>query len=385
MKQRTFVVLLAMLLTAVHFAAAQETAPRTSAPDGSQYTLAQYIGGYTRPLFLTHAGDGSNRLFVVEQGGHIYILEGGQQLPTPFLDVSALVSTSANERGLLGLAFHPDYATNGTFFINYTDLNGDTNVVRYRVSSDPNVADPNSAQVILHIAQPYENHNGGDIAFGADGYLYIGMGDGGSAGDPERNGQNPASLLGKILRLDVNAPQPYGIPADNPVATNPDLAPEIWALGIRNPWRFSFDRLTGDLYIGDVGQNQWEEVNFQAAGTEGGVNYGWNIMEATHRYSGEPVIKGLTDPITEYSHAEGCSITGGYVYRGAALPDLQGVYFFGDYCTGTIWSTYRDGSGAWQTNRFLESGQIISSFGEDESGELYVVNHGGNIWKLIAR
>ncbi len=384
MKQRTFVILLAMLLTVVRFAAAQDQAPRSASPDGSQYTLAQYIGGYTRPLFITHAGDGTNRMFVVEQGGRIYVLEGGQQQATPFLDVSALVSTSANERGLLGLAFHPDYASNGIFFVNYTDRAGDTSVARYHISADPNAADPNSAQIILHIDQPYENHNGGDIAFGPDGYLYVGMGDGGSAGDPERNGQNPASLLGKILRLDVNVPQPYGIPADNPSATNPDIAPEVWALGIRNPWRFSFDRLTGDLYIGDVGQNQWEEVDFQAAGTDGGINFGWNIMEGSHRYSGEPVIEGLTDPIAEYSHAEGCAITGGYVYRGAALPELQGVYFFGDYCTGTIWATYRDDNGEWQTNRFLESGQIISSFGEDESGELYVVNHGGNIWKLVA-
>ncbi len=368
-------------------AAAQDTTPAVPVwpPNGSRYTLVQIAGDFERPLFVTGANDGLDRLFIVEQGGRVWIMQDGVVLSSPFLDVSALVSRNANERGLLGLAFHPNYAENGQFFINYTDVNGDTAVLRYRVSADnPNLADPNSAEYVIRVGQPYPNHNGGDIAFGPDGYLYIGMGDGGSAGDPQRHAQNPQSLLGKMLRLDVHGGTPYAIPTDNPYVNDPRFLPEIWAIGLRNPWRFSFDRLTGDLYIADVGQNQWEEVNFQPADNSGGENYGWNIMEGTHRYSGEPVIEGLTAPFTEYNHSQGCSVTGGYVYRGSALPDLQGIYLFADYCSGLIWASARDASGTWQTTLFKESGLVISSFGQDDSGELYVVHHGGGVWKLVA-
>lgn len=376
---------LLVMLIGVTVAAGQDVAVPSAPPDGTAYELVEVVSGFVRPVFLTHAGDGSGRSFIVEQNGKIFVMQDGNVLGTPFLDASALVSRDANERGLLGLAFHPNYAENGFFYLNYTDRAGNTVVTRYTISADdPNVADPDSAQTILGINQPYANHNGGDIAFGPDGYLYIGMGDGGSAGDPQGHAQNPSSLLGKMLRIDVDGGEPYAIPEDNPFVADSSYAPEIWALGVRNPWRFSFDALTGDLYIADVGQNQWEEVNFQPAGL-GGINYGWNIMEGMHRYSGEPVPEGLTPPFAEYSHAEGCSITGGYVYRGEELPDLQGVYFFADYCSGVIWSSYRDASGIWQTNPFMESGLTVSSFGVDEAGELYVINHTGTVTKLAAK
>lgn len=354
-------------------------------PSGSEYELVEVASGFTRPIFLTNAGDGSGRSFIVEQNGVIFVLQDGAVLDTPFIDLSELVSRDANERGLLGLAFHPQYEENGFFYVNYTDRAGDTVVARYTVSADDaNVADPASAVTILAVGQPYANHNGGDIAFGPDGYLYIGMGDGGSAGDPQGRAQNPAELLGKILRIDVDGGEPYAIPDDNPFVGDAAYAPEIWALGVRNPWRFSFDAATGDMYMGDVGQNLWEEVNFQPAG-ESGLNYGWNITEGMHQYSGAPVPEGLTAPFAEYNHNEGCSITGGYVYRGAEIPALQGVYFFGDYCSGIIWASYRDASGAWVTTQFMESGLTISSFGLDEAGEIYVMDHTGSVTKLVAR
>jgi glucose/arabinose dehydrogenase len=367
---------------------AQDSA-RTAAPDGSQYQLVEVASDLTRPVFLTHAGDGSGRVFIVEQNGRIHLMKDGSLLATPFLDVSSIISRDASERGLLGLAFHPDFEQNGQFFINYTDRDGDTAVARYVVSTDnPEAAAPESAEIILSIHQPYANHNGGGIAFGPDSYLYIGMGDGGSAGDPQGNGQNPAALLGKMLRIDVNGTsegKAYAVPADNPFVNNTELVPEAWAMGLRNPWRFSFDRATGDLYIGDVGQNQYEEVNFQPAGSTGGENYGWNITEGTHPYSGGSIPEGLTDPFFEYRHSDGgCSVTGGYVYRGEALPDLQGVYLFGDYCSGTVWASYRDASGAWQTSVFMETPHRISSFGEDEAGEVYLIDHGGSVLRFTA-
>jgi glucose/arabinose dehydrogenase len=356
-----------------------------SPPDGSQYQLVEVLTDVRRPIFLTHAGDGSGRLFIAGQDGDIWVVneEGVGQT---FLNVTSLISRDASERGLLGLAFHPDYEQNGQFFINYTDTFGNTVIARYTVSADdPNVADPDSAQEILFIDQPYANHNGGGIAFGPDGYLYIGMGDGGSAGDPQGNGQDGQALLGKMLRIDVNGQNEdnaYAIPADNPYINNSALAPEVWALGLRNPWRFSFDRETGDLYIADVGQNIYEEVNFQPADSTGGENYGWNIMEATHSYSGVLIPDGLVLPFAEYSHSEGCSITGGYVYRGATMPDLQGIYFFSDYCFGTIWASFRDSTGDWNTNVFMDAHVTVSSFGEDEAGELYVLDHTGTVYQL---
>ncbi len=385
MRKLILLTFMAVLLAVGTVAAQDTTIPQV--PDASQYQLLEITNGLQRPLLLTNANDGTNRMFIVEQDGHIWVateVDGAIQ-KQPFLDVSGIVGTNGNERGLLGLAFHPQFKTNGQFFIDYTDVNGNTVVARYNVlASDPNASDPNSAAFVIQIKQPYPNHNGGNLAFGPDGYLYIGMGDGGSQGDPNGNGQNPKALLAKLLRLDIDSAQPYAAPKDNPFATNPDFAPEVWAMGLRNPWRFSFDRLTGDLYIGDVGQNQYEEVDFQPAG-QGGVNYGWNIMEGSHRYSGEPEKAGLTAPIAEYSHGDnGCSITGGYVYRGASLKALDGVYFFADYCSGKIWSTFRDASGTWQTNLFMDTNFSISSFGQDEAGELYVVNQGGSVLKLVA-
>jgi glucose/arabinose dehydrogenase len=381
MKKMVLFVVFSLLL-AVSGVQAQGVTP----PDSSKYQWVKVVDGFQRPLFVTNAGD--DRLFIVEQGGRISIFQDGKLLDEPFLNVSSLVSRSGNEQGLLGLAFHPKYAQNGEFFIDYTDVKGDTMVARYHVSKDnPNVADPNSAKPVIQIDQPYPNHNGGDVVFGPDGYLYIGMGDGGSAGDPQGNGQNPKALLGKILRLDVDSGDPYAAPKDNPYVANSSLAPEVWAMGLRNPWRFSFDRKTGDLYIADVGQNQWEEVDFQPADSKGGENYGWNIMEGTHQYSGAAVPEGLMMPFAEYSHAEGgCSISGGYVYRGKALPDLNGIYFFADYCSGKIWSSYRDDAGKWQTNQFMQTNYVISSFGEDAAGELYLLDHGnGAVYRLEAK
>jgi glucose/arabinose dehydrogenase len=381
MKKIALLVVFSLLL-AVSGVQAQGVTP----PDSSKYQWVKVVDGFQRPLFVTHAGD--DRLFIVEQGGRISIFQNGQLLKEPFLNISSLVSRGGNEQGLLGLAFHPKYAQNGEFFIDYTDVKGDTMVARYHVLKDnPNVADPNSAKPVIQIDQPYANHNGGDVVFGPDGYLYIGMGDGGSAGDPQGNGQNPKALLGKILRLDVDNGDPYAAPKDNPSVANPELAPEVWAMGLRNPWRFSFDRKTGDLYIADVGQNQWEEVDFQPADSKGGENYGWNIMEGTHNYSGATIPEGLVMPFAEYSHAEGgCSITGGYVYRGKALPDLNGIYFFADYCSGKIWSSYRDDTGKWQTNLFMQTNYVISSFGEDAAGELYLLDHGnGAVYRLEAK
>lgn len=358
------------------------------------FALEPVASGFNRPLYLTHAGDGSGRLFVVEQGGAIWVLRDGQRLEAPFLDVSDRISQEAlsadyTERGLLGLAFHPDYAENGVFFINYTNRSGSSVIARYTVSAEnPDRANPASEQQLLVVEQPYTNHNGGHLAFGPDGYLYVAIGDGGSGGDPQNNAQNLGTLLGAILRLDVSVEDGYAIPDDNPFVATGNARPEIWAWGLRNPWRFSFDRETGDLYIADVGQNEWEEVNFQPADSPGGENYGWRPYEGSHFYSGEQPASDPVMPIAEYSHSGtgGCSITGGYVYRGEALPALVGAYFYGDWCSGTIWSARQpDGGGAWDVQAALESGLSISSFGEDEAGELYVVDYAsGEIFRFAA-
>jgi len=342
--------------------------------------------GFTKPLYLTHAGDGSGRLFVVEQAGRILIIDEGGVNPTPFLDIVSIVGSDANEQGLLGLAFHPNYASNGLFFVNYTDKQGDTRIARYSVSDNPDVADPNSAKILLAIDQPYANHNGGQIVFGPDGYLYIGMGDGGAANDPHNNGQNLNALLGKILRIDVDNGDPYAIPQDNPFASNGQGSPEIWSYGWRNPWRFSFDRATDDMYIADVGQNQYEEVDVELAGTPGGQNYGWRLMEGSHCFASnecDPASLGLVLPVAEYDHGQGCSITGGYVYRGSQFPALTGVYFYGDYCSSIMWALRHEADGSWSQAELLQSGYTISSFGQDEAGEVYLVNHGaGEIFQL---
>ena len=345
------------------------------------------ITGIDSPVAITHAGDGSGRLFITLQSGKILVYDGQQLLPTPFLDIGSHI-IFGGERGLLSVAFHPNYVANGFLYVNYTDLNGDTVIARYRVSVDSNVVDPASAIILLAIPQPFANHNGGQLQFGPDGYLYIGMGDGGSGGDPLNNAQDLDSMLGKILRIDVNADFPYGIPLDNPFIGNPNANPEIWALGLRNPWRFSFDRLTGDLLIADVGQSNWEEVNFQPADSGGGENYGWRLMEGTHCFNPSTNCNdgSLTLPILEYDHSlDNCSITGGYRYRGALYSGLEGVYFYADFCTGRIWGASLDASGTWNSEQVLDTDLSITAFGEGEDGELYLAHFSstnGTIYKI---
>jgi glucose/arabinose dehydrogenase len=350
----------------------------TALPNADGFQWEPVAAGFLRPVDIQNAGDGSGRLFIVEQAGRILIYNNGRVSPSPFLNIIDQVGSSGNEQGLLGLAFHPRYAENGLFFVNYTDRSGNTVIARFHVSDDPNVADPASETPLLRVNQPYPNHNGGALAFGPDGYLYAGLGDGGSGGDPQGNGQKTDTLLGKVLRLDVDSGEPYAIPADNPFGN------EIWAYGLRNPWRLSFDRATNDLWIGDVGQGAWEEIDYLPAGSPGGANFGWNLMEGSHPYEGE-AQPGLLLPVAEYSHAEGgCSVTGGYVYRGAELPEWQGIYLFGDYCSGLVWGTIPFANG-WQTQVLFQTGLSISSFGVDETGELYIANLQGSILKLARR
>lgn len=347
-------------------------------PDANLYQWSLIIDGLQKPVGLLNAGDGSGRIFIIEQPGKIRIFQNGSLLSTPFLDIQQRVNDGSSEQGLLGLAFHPQYAQNGYFFINYTDARGDTIIARLRVSADPNLADTTTEEIILTIGQPYGNHNGGHLAFGPDGYLYIGTGDGGSANDPQGNAQNLESLLGKMLRIDIDN-FPYSIPADNP------FADEIWASGLRNPWRYAFDSLSGDLYIGDVGQNIWEEIDFLPAGMTPGINFGWDFREASHPFEGTaPEGLSLIDPIAEYDHAQGCSVTGGEVYRGP-MPAWQGVYLYGDYCTGFVWGLLQGSDGNWSNELLFETNTNISSFGLDENGEIYLVHHGGQVFKLAGK
>jgi glucose/arabinose dehydrogenase len=371
--------------TAAATATAVPTATRAAQPVG-QVELARVASGFTRPTYLGHAFD--DRLFVVEQRGRIYLVGDGRPLEPPFLNIEGRVGSAASEQGLLSVAFHPDYAENGRFFVNYTNRQGDTVIARYQVSAaDPNRADEDSEQVLMLIGQPYGNHNGGQIKIGPGGYLYIGMGDGGSGGDPLNHGQNPGTLLGALLRIDVDfepGEAAYAVPTDNPFVDDDGKRNEIWAIGLRNPWRFSFDAATGDLYIADVGQNLWEEVNFQPAASKGGENYGWNIMEGNHCYRGQGCDQsGLVLPVAEYGREGGCSITGGYVYRGRRFPELDGNYFFADYCSGKIWSLVRLESGHWQQTVAFAGGIAVSSFGEGVDGEVYVLDHAtGDIYQL---
>jgi glucose/arabinose dehydrogenase len=357
----------------------------TAFPDAKAFAWGLLLDGLDRPVAIADPGDSSGRLFVVEQPGVIRIYQGGKLLPEPFLDIHQRVGSRGNEQGLLGLAFHPAYSQNGLFYVNYTDLNGDSVIARFSVSGDNvNRADAGSEQQLLFIRQPYPNHNGGSVVFGPDGYLYLGLGDGGSAGDPQGNGQSLNTLLGKILRIDVDSGTPYSIPADNPFQGSG--AAEIWAYGLRNPWRFSFDRLSGDVYIADVGQDAWEEVDFLPAGSPPGANFGWNYREGMHPYKGTPPGGTmLIDPVAEYDHGQGCSVTGGYVYRGEELPEWKGIYLYGDYCSGKIWGLARDASGAWQNRLLFETGFNISSFGEDAAGELYLTDLNGGIYRLMAK
>ncbi len=394
---RPFVMIAVLALLAGGLpAGAQAAAPEQA--DGAtvtlpwpRVTLQQLPGDFAQPLHIAHAGDGSGRLFVVEKAGLIRIYQNGQTLATPFLDIRDRVKSSCNECGLLSVAFSPDYATGGYFFVYYTakadvaspepsdngnSAGNDTVVARFTLSADPNAADAGSETQILVRNQPFTNHNGGQLAFGPDGYLYIGLGDGGSGGDPLDNAQDPGTWLGKLLRIQVGKTGGYTVPPTNPFVNQPGYLPEIWAYGLRNPWRFSFDRTTGDLYIGDVGQDAYEEINHQPAGDAGGHNYGWNPMEGMHCYpsgsSCDPSKYVL--PVAEYAHGPndsiGCSVTGGAVYRGAPSA-LQDIYFYADYCTGRIWGLRRAG-GQWTSSELAHTRLRLSSFGEDEAGNLYV-------------
>ncbi len=351
-----------------------------------QLALTPVTSGLWRPVHITHAGDGSDRLFVVEQSGRIRIIKNGGLQAAPFLEISGRVGC-CGEQGLLSVAFPPGYGVKRHFYVHYTDLAGDTVIARYRLTADPDVADPASEEIILTVAQPFSNHNGGQIAFGpGDGYLYIGMGDGGSGGDPDNRAQNPADLLGKLLRLDVETGSPitYTIPAGNPFTQTAGYRGEIWALGLRNPWRFAFDRTTGDLYIGDVGQGTYEEVDFQPAASPGGENYGWRIMEGFHCYNpADCAPTNLTLPVAEYDHGLGCSITGGAVYRGAAFARMQGLYLYADYCSGRIWGLRRDG-GVWRVSRLARAQFNVTTFGEDEAGEVYLADYtNGVVYRVV--
>jgi hypothetical protein len=350
----------------------------TPPPAGqSELRLETVATGLASPVHLT-APRGDARLFVVEQAGRIRIIADGQLLPAPFLDLTGNV-TAGGERGLLSMAFHPDYETNGEFFVYYTGSGGDTRVERYRVSSDPNVADAASARLVLATDQPFSNHNGGLVAFGPDGMLYVGLGDGGGAGDPHGHGQNPATLLGAILRLDVDAGDPYAVPPDNPFFGTTGGQPEIWVYGLRNPWRYAFDEETHRLYIADVGQGAWEEIDVVDART-GGLNLGWNVMEGAHCFGASSCeTADLVLPVLEYGHAEGCSVTGGAVYRGTRIADIVGHYFYADYCGGWVRSFHWDGQQVSDEREwpFGEIGAILS-FGEDAAGELYVLAAGAN-------
>ena len=356
------------------------------------------VASLANTVALRSPGDGSQRLFAVVQSGRIHILDlrTNSLPPSPFLDISVLVDDTENEQGLLGLAFHPNFAQNGYFYVNYTRDPGAgldrTRVARYTVSSaDPQLADPTSGVIIIEIEQDFGNHNGGDMHFGPDGYLYIGMGDGGSARDPLNRAQDLGSLLGKILRIDVDAPPGsancglaanYGIPADNPFVGGAAACPEIWAFGVRNPWRFSFDRRTGDVWIGDVGQNQLEEIDFQPAASLGGENYGWSCKEGTNTPDFNSCLPGpLTEPVLTYSHSVGCSVTGGFRYRGC-IQGLRGTYVYADFCSGRIWFATEDHPGEFSAREWDDTSFAITTFGEDESGELYLADRAGSILRF---
>jgi glucose/arabinose dehydrogenase len=360
--------------------------------DPDRLRLEQIAAGLSDPIGITTAKDGSGRLFVNERGGRIRTIgPGGNLRADPFVDMTNRI-LSGSERGLLGLAFHPDFASNRRLFVHYSRAgDGATVVSELRAAADLATAEPASERVLLTVAQPFANHNGGQLAFGPDGYLYIGLGDGGSAGDPLGNAQNPNVLLGKILRIDVDGapqgPRAYALPADNPFGpggARPGAGlPEIWAFGLRNPWRFSFDPASGDLFIGDVGQGSWEEIDRQAFDSAGGENYGWNATEGRHCYQADCDQGRYVKPIAEYGHDMGCSVTGGYVYRGAVQPSLQGVYVFADYCSGRIFTLQVDVR-ANAPRQVLESGLGVSAFGTDEDGELYLADiRGGGIYHVL--
>ncbi|MEA2713535.1 MAG: hypothetical protein QOK27_1496 [Gemmatimonadales bacterium] len=358
-------------------------------PTGEGVRLQEIASGLSFPLYLTTPPGDLSRLFIVEKTGGIRIVKDGTLLPEPFLDISRQVSGSM-EQGLLGLAFPPDYASTGRFVVHYTDTAGNTKLSVFQVSANPDIADGSSEQVILAADQPAPNHNGGQVVFGPDGFLYLGLGDGGGSNDPQGRGQDLSELLGSVLRVDVQSGTSYTVPADNPfVGQQPATRPEVWSYGLRNPWRFSFDRANGDLYIADVGQNDFEEIDVAPAANGGGrgVNYGWSIMEGDHCLGGGQCDQtGLTLPTFQYSHPGGCSVIGGYVYRGSALPDLQGVYFYGDFCQRWVHSLrYTDGTATEVTNwPALRTVSSLTSFGEDAAGELYLLESSGRVSKIVA-
>lgn len=360
--------------------------PSTGGPP-PPLTLNSVVSGLTNPVDLQFPNDGTGRFFVIQQTGSIRVGSNGALLATPFLDISSRVHFSG-EMGLLGLAFHPQFTQNHKFYIHYDRLLGSqiqSVIAEYQISAaDANQADPGSERILLTVNQPFGNHKGGQIAFGPDGFLYIGLGDGGSENDPQGNGQNLQTLLAKMLRIDVDHTSSglqYAIPADNPFAAGGGL-PEIWAYGLRNPWRFSFERGTGRLFAGDVGQNKYEEIDI----LQSGGNFGWNVMEGMHCFN-PPTgcnMTGLILPIAEYDHTEGDAVMGGYVYKGTAIPNLPGAYIFSDFGSGTIWAL-TESSGTWTRTKLLSSGRSVSSFGQDVAGEIYVVDYSGNILKLAVQ
>ena len=368
-------------------------------PSLLRMTSRRLVDSLERPVDIANAGDGSGRIFVVEKAGRIRIIADGKLLPRPFLDITDRVNASGNEQGLLGLSFHPQFKDNGFFFVNYSTSqtrgglkSGDTVVSRFTIGSRTDQGDPASEKSILSISQPYANHNGGNLAFGPDGYLWIGTGDGGSGGDPQGNGQKLNTLLAKFLRIDVDRTAnglPYAIPPDNPFVGRTDARPEIWSYGWRNPWRYAFDQRTGDLWVGDVGQNAWEEVDVELRGSPGGLNYGWNTMEGTHcfRPAQNCDTAGLVLPVAEYNHSTGVSITGGEVYRGKAFPALDGLYFYADYGSKRLWAIGRAPAGAgvaggWRNAQVATLIGNPTTFGLDEDGEIYVAFDNGAIHAL---
>lgn len=385
----TFLVVTALLMLAACGGSSSSPGPGpnpgpTPTPGPVSISLAPFVIGLTRPVDLQIADDGSGRMFVVEQGGTIRIISGGSVLSTPFLDIRNKVTTDQSELGFLGVAFHPNFAQNPRFYVNYDSGpvgQRQTVIAEYTVTGNANQVDPATERVLLTVNQPFDNHKAGQLAFGSDGFLYFGLGDGGSGGDPLGNGQNTNTLLGKMLRIDVDHTSgslPYAIPPDNPFVGGGGL-PEIWAFGFRNPWRFSFDQPTSRLFCADVGQDSFEEIDIV---TKGG-NYGWNIMEGNHCFNSSSCnMTGLTLPIAEYSHNEGVAVIGSYVYHGSAIPGLKGKYVFGDFGSGTVWTLTEAPPGAWTRNTLLSTSHSISSFGQDAAGELYLVDLGGSIFKI---